>query len=361
MRLFPLLTALSLLLLTSAAHAACPDVVQAAASEAQMGAGLASTTVRALRDACGETGPSLVVDALVNRGVCDEAAQLGRSLGSYPGVNQAVARADECIAEQFDRNFEDLDALANNEPAPDAAAWGGLVDGSEGERSRDGARSAGDESYWDGGDVDHLSSRGSGYGGGGSASGLGTETASAPAVGQPSSRSSGGRGTDAEEAGPVEKRRKYRGNTGASTGMGRYLPADDRVAVIPSGTEVAWSQMSLRVWFDYDSASLRPEALSTLVTIAQQVESMGDGTVLELLGHTDSTGSWWYNEDLSIRRARSVEQALVLAGVAPGTLTIRGMGEGAPSHSNSSEWGRARNRRVEFRFYRPVAARQITN
>jgi outer membrane protein OmpA-like peptidoglycan-associated protein len=366
MRFIPLLTALSLLLTGSVAHAACQDVVQAAASEAQMGAGLASTTLRDVREACGETGPSLVVDALVDRGVCDEAAQLGRSLSSYPGINPAIARADECIVEQFDRNFEDLDALANNEPEPDAAAWGGVVGGLDEDESQEALRSGSEKAdrYY-GSDASDLGTRGSGYGGGGTVSGLGAETssrpASSPAAGR-SSRESERRGGDyGETAGPEGKRRKYKGNTGASTGMGRYLPTDDRVAVIPKGTEVAWSQMSLRVWFDYDSAALRPEAIETLVTISRQVETMGEGTVLEILGHTDSTGSWWYNDDLSVRRARSVEQALLLAGVASNTVTIRGMGEGSPSHDNYSEWGRARNRRVEFRFYRPVAARQITN
>ncbi len=352
MRLVPLLTALSLLLTASVAQAACEDVVRAAADEAQLGAGLASSTIRSLKASCGDRGPARVVDALVDRGACDEAAQLGRSLGGYEGINPAVARADECLVEQLDRNFEDLDALADNEPADWAE-----VPATEEER-RQTEWSGGDEYFSYDGDGT-VGERGSGVGGGGSGygtvSGLGTVGASQPAAS--ADRSS--REDRGAASGP-NKRRKYKGNTGASTGMGRYLPADDRVAVIPSGTEVAWSQLSFRVWFDFDSAALRPEALETLVQLARHVESMGDGTVLEVLGHTDSTGSWWYNEDLSVRRARSVEQALILAGVSPDGLSVRGMGEGSPSHSNYSEWGRARNRRVEFRFYRPVASRQIT-
>lgn len=370
MRLIPVLTALSLLLTASVAHAACEDVVRAAADEAQLGAGLASTTVRSLRESCGDVGPSKVVDLLVDRGVCDEAAQLGRSLSGYEGINRAVARADECLAEQFDRNFEDLDALANNEPAPDSAAWGGLAGALEAEPMEEsaGESASGDEYFsYDpaaGADGSELAGRGSGYGGGGTVSGLGTRGASQPTTSSAdrSSREAERRGgVRSEDAyGPVAKKRKYKGNTGASTGMGRYLPADDRVAAIPSGTEVAWSQLSFRVWFDFDSAALRPEALETLVQLARHVESMGEGTVLEVVGHTDSTGSWYYNEDLSVQRARSVEQALMLAGIPAGSLAIRGLGEGSPSHSNYSEWGRARNRRVEFRFYKPVAARQIT-
>lgn len=367
MRLIPLFAALSLLLTASVAHAACDDVVRAAADEAQLGAGLASSTIRSLRETCGDSGPSRVVDALVDRGACDEAAQLGRSLGGYAGVDRSVARADECLAEQMDRNFEDLDALANNEPGPDAVGWSelaGTLGGESGAGQDEWFADSGEESRGRS-DLSDLGSRGSGYGGGGSTSGTITESSSAPARSAEgrSGRLETHRSADQSQpaAGPRPQERKYKGNTGASTGMGRYLPADDRVAVISSGTEVAWSQLSFRVWFDFDSDALRPEALQTLVSLAEHVEAMGDGTVLEVMGHTDSTGSWWYNDDLSVRRARSVEQALVLAGVPAVNLTIRGMGEGAPSHSNYSEWGRARNRRVEFRFYRPVAARQITN
>ena len=363
-----ILSALCLSLVAGAAHATCSDAVYSAADEAQVGAGLASTTVRSLRETCGDVGPAKVVDELVNRGACDEAAQLGRTLSGYAGMDRAVSRADECLAEQLRWSLDELEVAAAD-PAPPASA----------PRAQDSERYDYDASdlafepdepmgdYYDEsgnvGVVGGLGTRGSGYGGGGTEGLLADSTSSGDGYGRGGeSRSS--RESSLEAAGPVSKQRKYKGNTGASTGMGRYVqsPTDDRVAAasIATGAEVVWSQLSFRVWFDYDSASLRPEALSTLATLAEHVGTLQDGTVLEIVGHTDSTGSWWYNDDLSVRRARSVEQALRIAGIPESKLAVRGLGESQPAHSNYSDYGRARNRRVEFRFYKPVASRQIT-
>ncbi len=73
------------------------------------------------------------------------------------------------------------------------------------------------------------------------------------------------------------------------------------------------------------------------------------GVRLYVVGHTDKTGSYDYNLDLSRRRAASVVKALVNRhGIAPARLKPVGVGPVASVASNSSEKGRAKNRRVEL-------------
>ena len=72
----------------------------------------------------------------------------------------------------------------------------------------------------------------------------------------------------------------------------------------------------------------------------------------EIAGHTDSTGADDYNLRLSQQRAESVRDFLVAEGIAANRLTARGYGEAQPTADNSTETGRALNRRVEFRVVR---------
>ena len=65
-------------------------------------------------------------------------------------------------------------------------------------------------------------------------------------------------------------------------------------------------------------------------------------------GHADAIGSDDYNQRLSERRAHSVGSALMDFGVDYGRIETSGRGEWEPIASNDSEWGRARNRRVEI-------------
>jgi len=67
-----------------------------------------------------------------------------------------------------------------------------------------------------------------------------------------------------------------------------------------------------------------------------------------LLGHTDSIGTEEYNMGLSQRRADAVRNAMIKLGVAPERLVARGYGESKPIATNSTEEGRAENRRVEL-------------
>jgi OOP family OmpA-OmpF porin len=71
---------------------------------------------------------------------------------------------------------------------------------------------------------------------------------------------------------------------------------------------------------------------------------------VEINAHTDNIGSDQFNQQLSEQRANSVVQYLINIGVEPSRLLPQGFGESHPVADNSSEEGRALNRRVEFRL-----------
>lgn len=72
------------------------------------------------------------------------------------------------------------------------------------------------------------------------------------------------------------------------------------------------------------------------------------GTDVRIIGHTDNTGSDELNDRLSLARAQAVRDYVVSRGVRPEVIQIAGRGEHEPVADNSSEAGRARNRRVEI-------------
>lgn len=102
------------------------------------------------------------------------------------------------------------------------------------------------------------------------------------------------------------------------------------------------------IFFDTDSDRLKPGGNKTVHQIAQL---LGNRPELKLLvvGHTDSQGSFDYNQALSLRRARAVVTALrSTEDIARDRLKALGVGYAAPRASNASDVGRARNRRVEL-------------
>lgn len=111
--------------------------------------------------------------------------------------------------------------------------------------------------------------------------------------------------------------------------------------------DVLMITMTSQTSFDVDSTQIKPGFYSTMDKIAAIVKKYGK-TMLTLVGHTDSTGSNAYNQQLSERRAASVQAYLSNAGVIPQRLSAYGMGEEKPRASNASEAGRALNRRVEI-------------
>jgi OmpA-OmpF porin, OOP family len=102
------------------------------------------------------------------------------------------------------------------------------------------------------------------------------------------------------------------------------------------------------VYFDTDSATLKPESDDALKEIANLLSSHAAMKVF-IVGHTDSVGQASRNVDLSQKRAESVVKALVSRyHIDAKRLEGRGVGPLAPVASNRSEDGRAKNRRVEL-------------
>jgi len=101
------------------------------------------------------------------------------------------------------------------------------------------------------------------------------------------------------------------------------------------------------ILFDTDSDTIKPESQPTLDEIAAFMQ--GSDAAVFVVGHTDMTGGYDYNLDLSRRRAAAVVAALAGGhGIAPDRMAPAGVGPLAPVAENASEDGRARNRRVEL-------------
>lgn len=129
------------------------------------------------------------------------------------------------------------------------------------------------------------------------------------------------------------------------------LASDISQALAPTrGTRIERStrpSVLLPVLFEFDSATLRPEAKALLSEVHKSITSSGlRGFNLLLEGHTDDVGLASYNQALSARRAATVKRFLVSRGVAPDRLVTAGVGEARPVAPNYSEDGRSRNRRV---------------
>ncbi len=102
------------------------------------------------------------------------------------------------------------------------------------------------------------------------------------------------------------------------------------------------------IYFDFGSATIRPESEPVLTEIAGLLKK-NPGWKLSIEGHTDNVGGDQYNLDLSNRRAAAVKTALVdRFHVAADRLTTVGYGASRPKESNDTLAGRARNRRVEL-------------
>ena len=136
-------------------------------------------------------------------------------------------------------------------------------------------------------------------------------------------------------------------------GVGAYMDAQqEKLGRIPGTTVERVSEDTILVHFDadvlfaVDSALLTPASRSALDEVAAVLNEY-DKTAVIVQGHTDSTGSEEYNQELSERRAGAVEGYLVGRGVDRGRLAALGYGEGAPVADNTTAAGRARNRRVD--------------
>jgi outer membrane protein OmpA-like peptidoglycan-associated protein len=103
------------------------------------------------------------------------------------------------------------------------------------------------------------------------------------------------------------------------------------------------------VLFDFNKADLKPAGKEAIKAYREEARSkLARADKVIITGHTDNKGTAAYNKKLSLRRAQSVRDYLVSLGVDPKKLEVRGEGLTKPVADNSTEEGRAQNRRVEI-------------
>ena len=101
------------------------------------------------------------------------------------------------------------------------------------------------------------------------------------------------------------------------------------------------------ITFETGKADLKPESMVEINRVAKLMKD-NPGLEFEVQGHCDATGSDKVNDPLSQKRAEAIVAALVEQGIAQARLTAVGKGSHQPIASNSTDEGRAKNRRVEF-------------
>ena len=142
----------------------------------------------------------------------------------------------------------------------------------------------------------------------------------------------------------------------AGGGVGYYMDVQEAklrqrlegtgVSVTRMGDNITLNMPS-NITFALNSSDLNAQFFNALDGVSMVLKEY-DKTVIEVAGHTDSSGSDQYNQSLSERRAQAVAGYLGSHGVKTQRLITIGAGEGHPVASNDTEQGRAANRRVEL-------------
>ncbi len=135
--------------------------------------------------------------------------------------------------------------------------------------------------------------------------------------------------------------------------MQQELP-DARIERVGEGILVTFDAGIL---FDFDSATLRPEAREKLRRLAESLKKYPETEVL-IVGHTDSTGPEAYNQRLSEQRAEAAAAFLMQQGIRPSRIRTMGKGETEPIAPNDTEAERQLNRRVEIAIFTSEAYRK---
>ncbi len=142
----------------------------------------------------------------------------------------------------------------------------------------------------------------------------------------------------------------------AGGGVGLYMDKQEsklRAQLQNSGVSVTRVGDSLvlnmpsNISFASDQSDVKPQFYDTLNSVALVFKEYNK-TLIDVVGHTDSDGSDSYNSDLSRQRAASVARYLSAQQLDPNRFSVEGRGESQPIASNSSEDGKAQNRRVEI-------------
>ena len=142
----------------------------------------------------------------------------------------------------------------------------------------------------------------------------------------------------------------------AGAGVGSYMDREEAalrerlagtgVSVSRVGDEIVLN-MPGNITFETNAAAISAEFYPVLDSVATVVNEY-EKTLVEVVGHTDSTGSDAINQPLSEQRADSVAAYLASRGLLPQRIATAGLGSRQPVASNATAEGRAQNRRVEI-------------
>ncbi len=140
------------------------------------------------------------------------------------------------------------------------------------------------------------------------------------------------------------------------SGVGYYMDTQEAklrekmrgtgVSVTRKGNQIILN-MPNNVTFNTNSSVIKPAGANTLSGVVLVLKEY-DKTGIQVIGHTDNTGSDEINNRLSKERADNVASTLINQGIAANRIGIIGAGSKSPIADNSSATGRAENRRVEI-------------
>lgn len=142
----------------------------------------------------------------------------------------------------------------------------------------------------------------------------------------------------------------------AGAAVGSYMDRQERALrddLAGTGVEVErvgdniQLQMPSSITFDTGQSVVKPGFRPILDDISGTLSEY-ESTIVHVAGHTDSTGSADYNQQLSVNRANSVRSYMIGHGVIPERVVTTGYGESMPIADNSTDYGRQQNRRVEI-------------
>lgn len=120
----------------------------------------------------------------------------------------------------------------------------------------------------------------------------------------------------------------------------------DAVSLLTFNNDNMEKGLIARVYFDFDRYSLTPESKEILDFLTMRFK--GNTNTLQIIGHTDSTGSYKYNIDLGMRRANETKEYLVENGLTSVFFKVASQGESNPLESDGTVDGRKINRRVDI-------------
>jgi outer membrane protein OmpA-like peptidoglycan-associated protein len=138
--------------------------------------------------------------------------------------------------------------------------------------------------------------------------------------------------------------------TGTITFVEPKLPEDEFLAGLKN-IEEGSSIVLENIFFEFNKTTLLPASFPELDKVVSFMKE-ANVSLIEISGHTDSDGSEEYNRKLSDGRAKAVVDYLVAQGIDLTHLQSVGYGESRPIDTNTTDSGKAQNRRVEFALIR---------